>query len=78
MITKFKTAMDILYDMTQEQINAYRKVDVDARDVYWEFSHELAGVTTAAIVITSADESITISEYANELRERVWKETANV
>ena len=75
MVTKFKTAMDILYDMTQEQINAYRKVYVDVRDAYWEFSHELAGVTATAIVIATADETAEIKEYADALREKVWEET---
>lgn len=75
MADKYKEAMDILYTMAKEQADRYRKLDAEVTNCYFEFSHELFGVTTAATYCCESDtDSSEILEYAAELRNKFWEE----
>jgi len=74
MLNKFKEAMDYLYSEAKEQATRYRNLDANVTDCYFEFSHQLFGVTAVAMKICSTEVHAATWNYATELRNKFWEE----
>lgn len=74
MVDKIKNVMDWLYSDAKKQAVRYRNLDAEVADCYFEFSHELYGVTTVATEICEFEEQLRICDYAAELRNKFWEE----
>lgn len=74
MVDKIKYVMDFLYNDAVAQAVRYRNLEAEVTDCYFEFSHELYGVTTVATEICDYTEQLCICDYAAELRNKFWEE----
>ena len=74
MVDKFKEAMNDLYSEAKAQADRYRNLEANVSNCYFEFSHELVGVTIAACYVCATKEHLALWEYATELRNKFWKE----
>ncbi len=74
MLNKFKETMDCLYSEAQEQATRYRNLDANVADCYFEFSHQLYGITAVAMRVCTAEEHVATWNYATELRNKFWEE----
>lgn len=74
MVDKIKNVMDFLYKDAVAQADRYRHLDAKVADCYFEFSHELYGVTTVATEICDYAEQLSVCDYAAKLRNKFWEE----